>query len=57
MFEESRWHLGTSGGHLVGTRGILGIVCFREPMGVLKLASAALIIAGVVGLKLSGGTH
>ena len=34
-----------------------GIVCFREPMGVLKLASAALIIAGVVGLKLSGGTH
>lgn len=31
----------------------VGILYFKEPAGVLKLASLALVLAGVVGLKLS----
>lgn len=43
----------------VGTAliAIIGIVYFREPVGVAKVASLGLIIAGVVGLNLSGGAH
>jgi quaternary ammonium compound-resistance protein SugE len=39
----------------IGTVGafIAGIVLFGESAGVLRLASAALIVAGLVGLKLS----
>lgn len=33
----------------------VGIVLFRDPVTVLKLGSIALIVAGVVGLRLSGG--
>ena len=32
---------------------ILGIVLFGEPAGTLRLASAGLIVAGVVGLKIA----
>jgi quaternary ammonium compound-resistance protein SugE len=32
---------------------ILGIVLFDEPSNVLRLASVALIVAGLVGLKLA----
>jgi small multidrug resistance pump len=31
----------------------VGVVIFKEPMGLAKLVSVGLIIAGVVGLKLS----
>ena len=43
----------------VGTAVIatIGVLYFREPMTALKLISLALIIGGVVGLNLSGGTH
>ena len=33
----------------------LGIVLFREPVSTLRLASIALVIAGIVGLRLSAG--
>jgi small multidrug resistance pump len=41
----------------LGTAAItaVGILWFREPVTVLKIASIALIIAGVIGLNLSGG--
>ena len=35
----------------------IGVLWFREPMTALKLISLALIIVGVVGLNLGGGTH
>jgi len=35
----------------------IGIVWFRESVNVLKIASLALIIAGVVGLHLSQGVR
>jgi small multidrug resistance pump len=43
----------------VGTALIatIGVLWFREPMTALKLISLALIIVGVVGLNLGGGTH
>jgi small multidrug resistance pump len=43
----------------VGTALIagIGIFYFKEPATALKLASVALIIAGVVGLNLAGGSH
>jgi small multidrug resistance pump len=43
----------------VGTALIatIGVLWFREPMTALKLISLALIIIGVVGLNLGGGTH
>ncbi|MBA3425245.1 MAG: DMT family transporter [Rubrobacteraceae bacterium] len=34
----------------------IGILWFREPVTLLKLASLALIVAGVIGLNL-GGAH
>lgn len=36
---------------------VIGAVIFREPVTALKVGSIALIIAGVVGLNLSGGGH
>ena len=41
----------------IGTIGtvLLGIVLFGEAAGVLKLVSLALIVAGLVGLKLASG--
>ena len=43
----------------VGTALIatIGVLWFKEPMTALKLISLALIIVGVVGLNLGGGTH
>jgi len=40
---------------VVGT-AVLGIVLLGESVSALKLASIALIITGIVGLKLSGET-
>lgn len=36
---------------------VLAIVLFGETVSVLKIVSLVLIIAGVVGLNLSGGGH
>lgn len=43
----------------VGTALIatIGVLWFKEPITALKLISLALIIGGVVGLNLGGGTH
>lgn len=43
----------------VGTALIasIGVLWFKEPMTALKLISLVLIIAGVVGLNMSGGAH
>ena len=38
----------------VGTL-ITGIILFGEPAGVMRLGSASLIVAGIVGLKLAHG--
>jgi len=40
----------------VGTVGtaILGIILFKEPATAMRLASIALIVAGIVGLKAAG---
>lgn len=38
----------------VGT-AVLGIVLFREPATALRLACIALIVAGIVGLKITSG--
>lgn len=38
----------------VGT-AILGIVLFREPATAMRLSCIALIVAGIVGLKLAAG--
>jgi multidrug transporter EmrE-like cation transporter len=35
----------------------IGILFFREPVGVLKLIGLAAIIAGVITLNLSGAAH
>jgi small multidrug resistance pump len=35
----------------------IGILCFNEPLSLGKMLSLALIIAGVIGLNLSGGSH
>jgi quaternary ammonium compound-resistance protein SugE len=39
------------------TTAILAIVVFGESVSVLKIVSLVLIVAGVVGLNLSGGGH
>ncbi len=39
----------------VGT-AILGIVLFREPATAMRLACIALIVAGIIGLKLASGS-
>ncbi len=36
---------------------IIGIVYFKEPATIMKIASLGLIIAGVVGLNLAGAKH
>ena len=36
---------------------LIGITFFREPVTALKLLSICLIVVGVIGLHLSGGTH
>ena len=43
----------------VGTAMIatIGVLWFKEPATAMKLISLGLIIIGVVGLNLSGGTH
>jgi small multidrug resistance pump len=43
----------------VGTALIatIGVLWFKEPATALKLISLGLVIVGVVGLNLSGGTH
>ena len=43
----------------VGTALIasIGVLWFKEPATAMKLVSLGLIILGVVGLNLSGGTH
>jgi small multidrug resistance pump len=43
----------------VGTALIatIGVLWFKEPITALKLISLAMIIGGVVGLNLGGGTH
>ncbi|MBI3582561.1 MAG: multidrug efflux SMR transporter [Nitrospinae bacterium] len=43
----------------VGTALIatIGILWFRESVSVLKVFSLCLVIVGVIGLHLSGGTH
>ncbi|SDS84796.1 quaternary ammonium compound-resistance protein SugE [Paraoerskovia marina] len=40
----------------VGT-ALLGIAWFGEPVSVLKIVSLVLIVAGVVGFNISGGSH
>ncbi len=35
----------------------IGILWFKEPITIVKIASIALIILGVVGLNLGGGSH
>jgi quaternary ammonium compound-resistance protein SugE len=39
------------------TTALLAIVVFGESVSVLKIVSLVLIVAGVVGLNLSGGGH
>jgi small multidrug resistance pump len=43
----------------VGTAliALIGVIYFREPVSPLKILSLGLIVLGVVGLKLSGGSH
>jgi small multidrug resistance pump len=43
----------------VGTALIatLGVLYFREPITLLKIVGLAAIIAGVIALNISGGTH
>lgn len=36
---------------------VIGVWYFKEPATVIKIASIALIIAGVVGLNFSGDSH
>jgi quaternary ammonium compound-resistance protein SugE len=43
----------------IGAAGtvVVGMAWLNEPVTALKLASVGLVIAGVVGLQLSGGAH
>lgn len=34
---------------------LVGIVAFREPLAIARIISALLIVAGIIGLKLSSG--
>lgn len=36
---------------------VIGVLYFKEPMTMIKAASLALIVAGIVGLQISGGGH
>jgi quaternary ammonium compound-resistance protein SugE len=33
---------------------VIGIIMFKDPMTVLRIVSVALIVAGIIGLKLAG---
>jgi quaternary ammonium compound-resistance protein SugE len=33
---------------------VIGIILFRDPMTVMRIVSVALIVAGIVGLKVAG---
>jgi len=33
---------------------VIGIILFRDPMTVMRIVSVALIVAGIVGLKIAG---
>ena len=33
---------------------VIGIIMFRDPMTVMRIVSVALIVAGIVGLKMAG---
>ena len=33
---------------------VIGIIMFRDPMTVMRILSVALIVAGIVGLKVAG---
>ncbi|NLE73062.1 MAG: multidrug efflux SMR transporter [Actinobacteria bacterium] len=35
----------------------IGVLWFREPLGLLKVCGLLAIVGGVVALNLSGGTH
>lgn len=43
----------------VGTAliAVIGVMYFNEEIGLVKIVSLALIVAGVVGLNLTGGGH
>ena len=43
----------------IGAAGtvVVGMAWLNEPVTVLKLVSVVLVLAGVVGLQLSGGAH
>jgi len=43
----------------IGAAGtvIVGMIWLQEPVSVLKLVSIALVLAGVVGLQLTGAAH
>ena len=36
---------------------VVGFICFKEPITVMKMVSIGLIVAGVVGLSLNVGTR
>lgn len=36
---------------------VVGVLCFREPLGLLKAIGLIAIIGGVIAVNLSGGTH
>jgi small multidrug resistance pump len=41
----------------VAVIAVIGVLYFKEPMTMIKAGSLALIIAGIVGLQVSGGGH
>ncbi len=43
----------------IGAAGtvVVGMAWLNEPVTVLKLVSVVLVLAGVIGLQLSGGAH
>jgi small multidrug resistance pump len=36
---------------------VIGVLYFKEPLTILKAASLALIVAGIVGLQITSGGH
>jgi small multidrug resistance pump len=41
----------------VAVIAVIGVMYFKEPLTMMKAASLALIVAGIVGLQVSGGGH
>jgi multidrug transporter EmrE-like cation transporter len=60
-FATKRMDVGTAYAIWAGTGAaiiaVIGIMWFREPATMLKLASLALVVIGVVGLNIAGGGH